>query len=361
MKILQIITSLHIGGAEKLMVDLLPRFKQDGFEVDLLLFDGSDTPFKQRLQESGIRIFELKHGGSVYNPLHIFRLIPYFKKYDIIHTHNTAPQFFCAIAGVLYPVVLVTTEHSTFNRRRRRSWKWYRLIDQWMYNRYRKVICISDKTEKNLRSHLGNSFVDISTIYNGIDTVSFANTFPDEQFSKNYAAYCKLIMVAGFRYQKDQKTVIRAVALLPEEYHIFFVGDGPEKVKCEALANELAIADRVHFLGIRTNIPQLLQAADIVIMSSHWEGFGLAAVEGMAAHKPVLATDIDGIREVVQGAGLLFEHENERQLATEIKTLMLDSRLYQKIADRCFACAREYDISKMAEQYEKTYSDIYHS
>jgi glycosyltransferase involved in cell wall biosynthesis len=230
-----------------------------------------------------------------------------------------------------------------------------------MYNRYCKIICVSDKTEKNLRSHLGNSYTDISTIYNGINTAFFANALPDKKLSKNYAGCCKLIMVAGFRCQKDQSTVIRAMALLPEKYHIFFVGDGPERAKCEALVDKLAIADRVHFLGIQTNIPQLLQAADIVIQSSHWEGFGLAVVEGMAAHKPVLATDIDGIREVVQGAGVLFEHENERQLAQKIEKLMLDSKFYQKVADQCFTRAKEYDISKMTEQYEETYSYIYHS
>ena len=76
MKILYIITSLHTGGAEKLIVDLTPRLRKIGHSVDVLLFDGSDTPFKQQLTKFNVKILELTKGGSVYNPLHITRLIP---------------------------------------------------------------------------------------------------------------------------------------------------------------------------------------------------------------------------------------------------------------------------------------------
>ena len=74
MKILHIITSLHTGGAEKLIIDLTPRLRELGHSVDVLLFDGSNTPFKQQLVAAGITILELGKGGSVYNPLHIFIL-----------------------------------------------------------------------------------------------------------------------------------------------------------------------------------------------------------------------------------------------------------------------------------------------
>ena len=97
MKILHIITSLRTGGAEKLMVDLLPRLRDFGNEVELLLFDGTQTPFYETLKKEGIKIHHLQIGGSVYNPLNLFRIIPYLKKYDIVHTHNTAPQLFVAI------------------------------------------------------------------------------------------------------------------------------------------------------------------------------------------------------------------------------------------------------------------------
>ena len=101
MKILHVITSLRTGGAEKLMVDLLPRLKQKGLDVELLLFDGTDTPFRRDAEAAGIKVHDLGKGGSVYSPLHLFRLIPFLRKYDVVHTHNTAPQLFAAIGSVV--------------------------------------------------------------------------------------------------------------------------------------------------------------------------------------------------------------------------------------------------------------------
>lgn len=81
MKILHVITSLRIGGAEKLMVDLLPRIKAEGHEVELLLFDGTCTPFRREIENAGIKVFDLGKGGSVYSPLRLLKLMPYLKKY----------------------------------------------------------------------------------------------------------------------------------------------------------------------------------------------------------------------------------------------------------------------------------------
>ena len=112
MRILHVITSLRTGGAEKLMVDLLPRLKAKGHEVDLLLFYGTDTPFRRAAEEAGIKVLDLGKGGSVYSPLRLLKLIPYLKKYDIIHTHNTAPQLFAAIGSIFNSATLYTrTQH----------------------------------------------------------------------------------------------------------------------------------------------------------------------------------------------------------------------------------------------------------
>ena len=176
MKVLHVITSLRTGGAEKLMVDLLPRLKQRGFDVSICLFDGIDTPFKQKLIESQIPIFELGKCCSVYNPRLILKLINLLKKhrFEIIHTHNTSPQLFTALASIGLNVRLCTTEHNTTNRRRGSVlWKF---IDKWMYSRYSSIICISKKTEKNLRDEIGDAdSTKIVTINNGIDISQFRN------------------------------------------------------------------------------------------------------------------------------------------------------------------------------------------
>ena len=99
MRILHVITSLQTGGAEHLMVDLLPLLRSNGKNtVELLLFDGRRTPFMEELESRGILIHKLGYGVNVYNPANIFKLIRYMGQYDIIHTHNTACQLFVPIA-----------------------------------------------------------------------------------------------------------------------------------------------------------------------------------------------------------------------------------------------------------------------
>lgn len=77
MRILHIITSLNTGGAEKLLVDMIPQLRDKGNLVDILLFDGTVTPFKQQLEEQGVKVYGFIHGGFVYNPCYIFRLMPF--------------------------------------------------------------------------------------------------------------------------------------------------------------------------------------------------------------------------------------------------------------------------------------------
>lgn len=356
MKILHVITSLRTGGAEKLMVDLLPRLKAKGLDVDLLLFDGTKTPFYQDAIEQGIKIYDLGIGGSIYSPLRLIRLSKYLKRYDVVHTHNTAPQLFAAIGSVLCSVVLCTTEHNTSNRRR--SWKWYAAVDRWMYNRYDKVICISQKAEDNLREFIVSSKADICTINNGVDVARYANATATDELEQIASDSRKIIMVAGFRWEKDQDTLIKALNKLPQGFHLFLVGDGVRRPELKALVKAENLIHRVHFLGLRTDVPQLLHAADYIVMSSHFEGLSLSSVEGMSVGKPFLASDVDGLREVVKGAGILFPHQDSEALASEIMKLDDNKELYNTVANDCMERAKDFDISKMVDGYLNIYNSL---
>lgn len=351
------ITSLRTGGAEKLMVDLLPRLRSRGHDVELLVFDGTDTPFRRELEAAGIRIHDLGKGGSVYSPLRLLRLIPFLRRYDVVHTHNTAPQLFAAIGNLVHGTCrLCTTEHNTSNRRRK--WKWFAAIDRLMYSRYRSVVCISAKAEENLRAFIGGSSAEICTIDNGVDITRYASAEASGELERRAPGSRKIVMVAGFREQKDQDTLIRAMKHLPDSFHLFLVGDGERRGVLEALAGAEGLTGRVHFLGVRTDVAELLNAADYVVMSSHYEGLSLSSVEGMSVGKPFLASDVDGLREVVKGAGVLFPHGDAEALAGEIMKLDADGELYRCVASDCRARAARYDISRMVEGYLKVYKSL---
>lgn len=354
MRILHVITSLQTGGAEHLMVDLLPLLRSNGNNtVDLLLFDGRRTPFMEELERKGIFIQKLGIGGSVYNPRNIFKMIRYMGQYDIIHTHNTACQLFVPIAKLLSFTrkSLATTEHST-NNRRRSKW-WYKPLDKWMYNRYAAVICISDQTRDSLEKHIGKKR-NLFTVLNGIDTDRFKGPIKDISAQDAFV----VTMVAGLRVEKDHETLLKAMALLPDNYRLQLVGGGDKEESLKALCKELQLDNRVSFMGVRMDVPDILQQTDVAVLSSHWEGFGLAAVEAMAAGCPMVATDVGGLHDVVGDAGLLFPHGDEKDLAEKIQWLCEHPDEYRQVAMKCQERARQYDISLMARKYLELYKRI---
>ena len=366
MRILQVITSLDMGGAETLVVNLIPRLQALGNTVDLCIFDGKETPLMQRLENESPQTKMYKLGVGVYNPLYIFKLVKIMKNYDIVHTHNSSPQLFVAIASLFNSPKLVSTEHNTSNRKR--NWKWYRPIESWMYGRYDHIICISKIAEEKLREYMAgewlietsNKFKSITTINNGIDVNVISEAVPCKELLELKENRKAILMVAGFRKQKDQDTILKALTLLDKnKFEVWFAGIGERMEEVQQLAKSLGVSDRVRFLGLRTDIPNVLRAADVIVMSSHWEGLSLSNVEGMSAHKPFIASDVNGLKEVTKGYGILFPHEDAKVLAEEIKRLANDESYYNEIAERCYKRALEFDISNTVSGYADVYKNIF--
>lgn len=227
-----------------------------------------------------------------------------------------------------------------------------------MYNQYRKVICISNQAEKNLRVFIGHSKAGIHTIFNDVDVEAFHQAKANPALrngSKRFIA----VMVAGFRPQKDQDTLIKAMSYLDKDaYELWIVGDGERRSELEALVDGLNLRDCIKFLGMRTDIPEILNTTDVVVMSSHYEGLSLSNIEGMSVGKPFIASDVDGLHEMTEGAGLLFPHGDEKALAGLICQLHDDQQLYRQVADACYEKASQFDISKMVEKYNEVYKEL---
>ena len=353
MRILHVITSLRTGGAEKLIVDLLPRLRNLGNEVELLLFDGIRTPFYSQLKQTGIKIHHLAIGGNIYNPLNIFRLIKFIKNFDIIHTHNTACQYFVPFAKLLSNAkcILITTEHSTNNRRR--DIVFFKYLDKFIYSKYSAIISISTKATELLTNFIKQN-INVYTIENGIDIIEFSQI---KQI--HFCEQDKIItMVAGFRGAKDQDTLIRSMSLLPNKYKLWLVGDGERSKILGNLVIELGLTERVKFWGIRSDIPQILEQSHVVVLSSHWEGLSLSSIEGMASGRPFIASNVDGLREIVDGYGILFSHQDYVALANEIKSICENQEKYNQIVSACQKRAKQFDINIMAEKYNQLYLDV---
>lgn len=355
MKILEVITSLQVGGAEHIVVELAIGLKTLGHDVDVVVFNGEDSVFMGELKRTGCKVY--RFGKSYYNPLYIIKLVQLMRQYDVIHTHNSSPQLFVALANIFCHKKIITTEHNTNNRKRHNIF--LSIIDKWMYTHYDRIICISDIAEKLLRVYIGEKNTKrISTINNGVDVDAIHDVEADGKLLKLKENRKAIVMVAGFREAKDQDTLVRTLDHLDSnKFELWLVGIGVRQDIVINLVKEINEYREekiiVRFLGLRSDVPNVLKAADIVVMSSHWEGLSLSNIEGMSAGKPFVASDVNGLREVTKDWGLLFPHEDDKALAEIINRLGSDAEYYNEISDRCYRRAKMFDISKMVEEYNK--------
>ena len=350
MKVLHVISSLEIGGAQRLLSEILPLMAKEN-DVTLLVNKEVENGFSLKIKEAGVKIVNCGC-PNLHSPKNIFRLTRLAKGYDIVHIHLFPTVYWAAFASLITPMKLVYTEHSTSNRRRG---KWYfKTIEKFVYSRYYKVISISQQTQNALTGWLDTIAEDprFVVINNGVNLSSFQNLKEEKLYPQT------LIMVSRFVASKDQMTVIRAMKLLPENVHVIFVGDGENLKSCKDLASMEGLSERIHFVGKQADVALWIAKADIGVQSSNWEGFGLTAVELMAAGKPVVATNVDGLKQVVEGAGILFPVGDYEKLAEILTRLITDSDCYRSYSKKCVERAKQFDISNTVSSYLDVYLSI---
>lgn len=361
MKVLQIINSLGAGGAENLVVDASILYNKKGVDVDVLLLNGENTPLYDRLESfEKIKIHTLKR-DKVYSPFNVFEIRKIIRDYDIIHAHLFPVSYWVIFANMLNfkkkPIIF--TEHNTTNRRR--SIKVFKMIDHFIYKKFKKVVTISDAVDSSLKEHLKfKSHKRFIKIHNGIHLEKFMTAIP---YSKKELGFLNsdqlIIQVSSFTKQKDQQTLIRAMELLPKEVKLILVGEGALIDEHIEFTKSKRLSDRVFFFRIRNDVPRLLKSVDIVVLSSHYEGLSLSCIEGMASGKPFIASDTPGLGSIVKGAGVLFEDESHKQLSEAILKLLNDSEAYALVVNKCIDKAKLFNIDLMVTSYINLYKSFY--
>ncbi|UZO80239.1 glycosyltransferase [Aquimarina sp. ERC-38] len=363
MKIIQFITTLAAGGAEKLVVDTSIKFQNLGHIVSLLILKKTNSPFEKILEDNtNISVHYLGTNLNIYNPILSFKLNKFFKNYDIVHVHLFPTLYWAALSKFFNPnrtYKLVFTEHNTTNKRRSNFILKY--LDKIIYPRYDLIITISNAVDESLKIYLKslNKPPYIRKVYNGIDLdiINKAKSY-DKSIINITEVNTAILQVSSFTIQKDQTTLIRAFALLPDSYYLFFAGKGKTMENCKKLVKELEISDRVVFLGVRKDIPELLKTVDIVVLSSHFEGLSLSSVEGLASGNPFLASDVPGLTEVVEEAGILFPDQDHKTLYEAIIKLSTNKEYKDEVIQKCLKRASRFDINTMVYNYNQLYLEI---
>ena len=353
-----------MGGAENVLVGLASGQKLLGNDVVVMpLVCPEKTPVRKKIEEKGVMVIPYKAKGSLYDPVLILKIAHVIRYYDIVHVHLFPAFYWTAFAKMIAfsKVPLVYTEHSTKNRRRANAILHF--VDGQVYKHYYKMIIAC--AEKVLETYQA-AFPQVKHacfINNGINTKTFGDAEPytkKELLGVPEDTFL-ITMVARFMTMKRQDTIVDALSMLPNNIHAVFVGGNAHDeglLQVKKMAAEKKVSDRVHFLYIRSDVPRILKTSDVVIMASDYEGLSLSSIEGMAAGKPFIASDVNGLREVVGSAGLLFENKDSLRLAELIEKLAVDKDYYIDVAKKCFFRSKEFDSNNMVKSYLNIYQKV---
>lgn len=342
-----------------MLVDIVRTMQEKGNDVDILTIQNNIDNLEALAKNLGIKVYSLG-SGNLYNPIILLKLRNYIGRYDITHVHLFPSQYWVAIYKRFFDkkAFIITTEHSTFNRRRK--YNILKHIEKYIYRSFNCIITISEATYESLQNWIGKNTANMVVINNGIDLEKIAKAKIANRNSLGYSFQeTLLIMVGRFDLAKDQSTLIRAVNQLNrKDVKLLLVGDGPYRIVCEQLVNSLDSESQIMFLGNRTDAIELIKMADIGIISSHWEGFGLVAIEYMACGIPVIGSDVEGLKEVISDYGLLFEKGNHLKLAEKILLLTNNNVEYKKFAEKSLHRAAHFDIQHTADKYQAIYKKM---
>ncbi|MGQ9648206.1 MAG: glycosyltransferase family 4 protein [Thermodesulfobacteriota bacterium] len=341
-KVLIAIPVLFVGGTEIYTLNLVKALASGGYHVSICCYYDYESTMLSKLKGEGADVFLLNLKPSDGLFFLLFKLIEIFKKAkpDIVHVQYIAPGLIPIIAARLAGVKRVfATVHQPG---RTYGWKAKILIRIAAYL-CEAFFCTSKAVEESWfrDSQVFDPEKTISkrkhfTIYNGVDVerIERIGKQVDEEKLKDSLGIKdkKVIGVVGrLRNEKGQATVLesmkRVIQELPDAV-LIVIGDGPDRPYLEEMAKEFCLDSHVKWLGQKDHdeVLGLYRIMDVVVVPSVFEGFGLTAAEAMAAGKPVVASNVDGLSEIVQGGvnGLLVPPGDKHALSKAITELLSD-------------------------------------
>lgn len=342
MKVLRIINSPAIGGAERSILESADGLEKLGHEIDVFFLLNGNGGFKRQYE---------KRFTSVYSPRHsrlleLFRLINICRKYNLIHIHLFPGFYIGILIRLVYPrKLIVYTEHSTQNRRQKSL---LRHFDRHVYRFYDGIFCIS----QGVYSVLNNYGVNQSKLFLLENAVNIDRIVQESSEAPPFIrqpGFTYIGMIAQFRVEKDHFTLIRAIETLTPKHVLVLAGKGDTLDDCKLLVNQLELDDRVIFLGEVNNTSSVISILDLCVLSSHWEGFGRSIVEAMSLGKPVVASDVSGLSDVVRPIGSLFQPLDVLGLRAAIEYELSRPNSYNK---SLIDYATKFDIKSHCARYD---------
>lgn len=371
-RIVFLIDSLGMGGAERLLIPILKHLDTGRFSpyvCALQIRDGN--PIADDIRALGVRV-DVLPVRRLRDPLNVARFVRYLRETqaDLVHTQLEFANTLGGPAAKWLKLPVVCTLHTLFDP----TWgvkSYFRHLAMWWSLRtfFDRVIAVSESTRLH---HIKKGLLDPSkvlTLYNGIDLTGFSAIDASERACLRRelgipATSPLLITVAVLRPQKGIQYMLDALPqildAIPKATYLI-VGDGEHRSLLEQQAQAIGVHNRVAFAGVRKDIPALLAASDVFVLPSLGEALPTVLAEAMAARKPIIATAVGGMPEMVQDTenGILVPSCDPEALARACIRLLSDGSLARRLGERGREIVEErFNVRCQAQQLGELYDKL---
>lgn len=363
-RILQVLYNLEYGGSERLASFLAYSVDRTRFETSILgLYGGG--PISEELNRHRVPFSYFYHykgpGRRGVIQMKLYQLIRR-RKIDIIQVHGSYPFTRLLPAAKLTNTRIICTLHSkhtlqTVGRLRTMFRICARLSD--------RIVVVSNALKQCLDLEIGISKKKITVIHNGVDLTKFnPDVITPQSPTHEINDPIRVGVIGRLRDAKDHAGLFKAwtrVTKVHAKSKLLVVGDGVLRNSLEKLVRDLNISASVTFLGQQDDLPKIISQMDLVVLPSKRESFPISILEAMAMKKPIIATSVGGIPEMISHGrnGFLVPPQDPEALADAILLFMKDPKLFQGMAVEAYHTVNaEFSDKLVINKYEELYHQV---
>jgi len=351
-KIFFVIHELTVGGAEKVVVNVMNNIDRDKYEIHLIIFRNIGE-LKEELKDD-IIIHDLKVDSVKKGAFLLYRLIKN-EHPDIVFSGIAHVNLMLAMMIPFLPkgIRYIARETSIVSKRDEKN-NFYKILYRFFYNNFDIIVCQSYymKNDLEINFHINQEKIVVINNPVNIGKIRELASTNENLFNKKYF---NLLAVGGLRPEKGFDLLLQAISELDKRFFLTIIGDGQERKKLEQFAKELKISDRVRFLGFKSNPYPYMAQADLMVLSSRYEGFPNVVLEANACGIPVVAFNCPGgTGEIIKNGinGFLVKCKDINELAKMIKK----ASVFRWDKDKIIKYIEQrYSLDEIVNKYEKIF------
>jgi glycosyltransferase involved in cell wall biosynthesis len=367
-RLAQVVTELDPGGAERIVYELATRLDPARFDCLVVSLAPATGDVADWLREREVPVRSIGMTSKLdLTARHRLAKIFLEEEVGLLHTHLVHANYLGRRAAkvALVPAV-VSTVHVVEHRFR----PWHYWSDSLTSHLVDVEVCVSEGVKRHTQVRTWVPHEKLRVIYNGVDVARFRKADDPARRSKGRELLGigederVLVSVGRLRPQKGQDVLVQAmadVARAEPRARLVLVGDGPEKRRLERLVRRLGLGERVTLAGQRRDVVRALSAADLFASASRYEGLPLAVMEAMAAAKPVVATRVDSLPELIADgeSGLLVPPEEPGRLAGACLEVLKGPGLARRLGAAARRRIEEgFTLEAMISAHESLYEEV---